>query len=282
MKRYWSGQYINDDSRYPDNDWLSSLLMTFNRLIFSLLLLFLKMEMLINRLEKERVQYRQQMHSELEAQRVQMKNMMEANMKQAEQEREAFTKDNRALEERFLEMQKSNEENMKLIRNMIALIAKQHKEKEVLREDAISKELPRDKMEGLLNEMSERHTDEVRALLKETDDQFEGAKKLKQETGDEGDENTYHKNLDEVPEMIKLRSEAVEDVQKKITETHQEQGKVETSSYIQRGLKAVAAIAPAIGKVAAVFRPDLAPMAEAAGAAIGASAQGLSEVCSIM
>ena len=238
------------------------------------------MEMLITRLEKERVQYRQQMHSELEAQRVQMQNMMAANMKQAEQEREAFIKDNQALEERFLEVQKSNEENMKLIRNMTALIAKQHKEKEVLKENA--KELPRDKMEGLLNEMSERHKDEVSALLKETDDQFEGAKKLKQETSDEGDDNTCHKNLDEVPEMIKLRSEAVEDVQKKITETHQEQGKVETSSYIQRGLKAVSKIAPAIGTVAAVFRPDLAPMAKAAGTAIGAAAQGLSEVCSIM
>ena len=230
------------------------------------------MEMLNTRLEKEREQYQQQMRSELEAQRVQMKNMIEANMKQAEQEREALIKDNQALVERFQEVQKSNEENMKLIRNMTALIAKQHKKKDVLRKNA--KELPRDKMEGLLNEMSERHTGEVRALLKETDDQFEGAKKLKQETSDEGDENTYHKNLDEVPEMIKSRSEAVEDVQKKITETHQEQGRVETPSNIQRGLRAVAAIAPAIGTVAALFRPDLAPMAEAAGTAIGASAQG--------
>ena len=200
-------------------------------------------------------------------------------MKQTEQEREALIKDNQALEERFQEVQKSNEKNMKLMRNMTALIAKQHKEKEVLRENA--KELPRDKMEGLLNEMSERHTDEVSALLMKTNDQFEGAKKLKQETSDEGDENTCHKNLKEVPEMIKLRSEAVEDVQKKITETHQEQRKGETSSYIQRGLKAIAAIAPAIGKVTAVVRPDLAPMAEAASTAIGASAQGLSGVCGI-
>ena len=212
------------------------------------------MEMLITRLEKEREQYQQQMRSELEAQRVQMKNMMEASMKQAEQEREALIKDNQALVERFQEVQKSNEENMKLIINMTALIAKQHKKKDVLRKNA--KELPRDKMEGLLNEMSERHTDEVSALLMKTDDQFEGANKLKQETSDEGDENTCQKNLKEVPEMIKLRSEAVEDVQKKITETHQEKRKGETSSYIQRGLKAIAAIAPAIGQVAAVARPD--------------------------
>ena len=180
------------------------------------------MEILITRLEKDGVQYRQQMHSELEAQRVQMQNMMVANMKQAEQEREAFIKDNQPLEERFLQVQRSiNEENMKLIRNMTRLMHhEQHKEKEVLREN--SKELPRDKMEALLNEMSERHTDEERASLQEIDDEFEGAKTLRQETGDEGGENTCHKNLDQVPEMIELRSEAVGIVQKKITETLQE------------------------------------------------------------
>ena len=179
------------------------------------------MEILITRLEKDGVQYRQQMHSELEAQRVQMQNMMVANMKQAEQEREAFIKDNQPLEERFLEVQRSNEENMKLIRNMTRLMHhEQHKEKEVLRES--SKELPRDKMEALLNEMSERHTDEERASLQEIDDEFEGAKTLRQETGDEGGEDSCHKNLDQVPEMIELRSEAVGIVQKKITETLQE------------------------------------------------------------
>ena len=238
------------------------------------------MEMLIARIEKERVQYQQQMHIELEAQRVQMQNMMAANMKQAEQEREAFIKDNQALEERFLEVQRSNEENMKLIRNMTALIARQHEEKELLRENA--KELPCDKMEGLLNEMSERHTDEVRGLLKETGDQFEGAKKLKQETGDESDENACHKNLDEVPEMIKLRSEAVEDVQKKITETHQEQEKVETSSYIKNGLKIVARTAVPIGQIISIAQPETAPFAVPAGAAIGAAAEALSNECSIM
>ena len=179
------------------------------------------MEILITRLEKDGVQYRQQMHSELEAQRVQMQNIMVANMKQAEQEREAFTKDNQPLEERFLEVQRSNEENMKLIRNMTRLMHhEQHKEKEVLREN--SKELPRDKMEALLNEMSERHTDEERASLQEIDDEFEGAQTLRQETGDEGGENSCHKNLDQVPEMIELRSEAVGIVQKQITETLQE------------------------------------------------------------
>ena len=176
------------------------------------------MEMVITRLEKEMVQCLQQVYSKLEAQRVQMQNMMAANMKQAEQEREAFVMDSQTLEECFLELQRSNEENMNLKKNMTALIARQHKE-EVLRENA--KELPRDKMEGLLNKMSERHTDEVSALLKETDGQFEGAKPVTK--GTKVHTTKIWTFLDEVPEMIKLRSEAVEDLQKKITETHQEQ-----------------------------------------------------------
>ena len=70
------------------------------------------MEILITRLENERVQYRQLMHRELEAQRVQMQNMMAANMKQAEQEREAFIKDNQALEERFLETSRARKRGL--------------------------------------------------------------------------------------------------------------------------------------------------------------------------
>ena len=137
-------------------------------------------------------------------------------------------------------------------------------------------------MEGLLNEMSERHTDDVMALLKETDDQFEGAKKLKQETSDEGEETICHKNLDEVPEMIKLRSEAVEDVQKKITETHQEQEEVETSSYIKKGLKVIARTAIPIGQIISIVHPETAPFAVPASAAIGTAAETLSNECSIM
>ena len=224
------------------------------------------MEILITRLENERVQYRHLMHRELEAQRLQMQNMMAANMKQAEQEREAFIKDNQALEERFLEVQRSNEENMKLIRNMTVLIAKQHEEKEVLRENA--KELPKDKMEALLNEMSERHADEVGALLKETEGQFEEISKLKQETSDEEDENICQKKMDEIPETIKLRSEAVGNVQKKITETRQEQEEVGISSYIKKGLKVIARTAVPIGSIISIVQPEKAPIVGPASAAI--------------
>ena len=236
------------------------------------------MEMLIARIEKERVQYQQYIYSELEAQRVQMQNMMAANMKQAEQERDAFIKDNQASEERFLEVQRSNEENMKLIRNMTHLITKQHKEKEVLRENA--KELPKDRMEALLNEMSKRHANEVGALLKETEGQFEDIK-LKQETSDEEDENTCHEKLDEVPDMIKLRSEIVGNLSKKITETHQEQNKVEMSSIIKKGLKFIARTAVPIAALFAFVQPQRALLAMSVSTAFSTTVE-LSDVCGIM
>ena len=209
------------------------------------------MEMLIDRIEKERIQYQQHIYSELEAQRVQMQNMMAANMKQAEQEREAFIKDNQASEMRFLEVQRSNEENMKLIRNMTHLIAKQHKEKEFLRENA--KELPKDKMEAL----------------------------LKQETSDEEDENTCHEKLDEVPDMIKLRSEIVGNLSKKISETHQEQNKVEMSSIIKKGLKFIARAAIPITSLFAIVQPQRGVLAATVSAAL-TSAVELSDACGIM
>ena len=227
------------------------------------------MEMLIARLETQRAQYRQQMFSELEAQRVQMQNMMAA-----------FIKDNQALEERFLEVQRSNEENMKLIRNMTALIARQHKEKEVLRENA--KELPKDKMEGLLNEMSERHADEFGALLKETEGQFEEINKLKQEISDEEDENVCHKKMDEIPEMIKLRSEAVGNERKKIAETSQEQEQGWISSCTKKVLKVIARTAKPTGSIISIAQPETAAFVEPASDAIGSVADELSDVCSVM
>ena len=88
--------------------------------------------------------------------------------------------------------------------------------------------------------------------------------------------------MDAVPEMIKLRSEAVEDVQKKITETHQDQEEVETSSYIKKGLKVIARTAVPIGQIISIVQPETAPFALPASAAIGTAAEALSNECSIM
>ena len=163
---------------------------------------------------------------------------------------------------------------------MTVLISKQHEEKEVRRENA--KELPKDEMEALLNETSLRHADEVGALLKETEGQFEEISKLKQQTSDEEDENICQKKMDEIPETIKLRSEAVGNVQKKITETRQEQEEVGISSYIKKGLKVIAPTAVPIGSIISIVQPETAPIVGPASAAISSAAEELSDVCSIM
>ena len=112
------------------------------RTVFSSFFLLAKMEMLIARLEKERAEVREKIKIEMEVQQEQLQNMEAAHMGQAEQEREAFIKENHALEERFLEMQKSNEENMKMIKNMSELIAKHEAEKMKLRTQTKTNWLP--------------------------------------------------------------------------------------------------------------------------------------------
>ena len=152
------------------------------------------------------------------------------------------------------------------------------KKKEVLRENA--KELPKDRMEALLNEMSKTHADGVGALLKEREGHFEDIK-LKQETSDEEDENTCHEKLDEVPDMIKLRSEIVGNLSKKISETHQEQNKVEMSSIIKKGLKFIARAAVPIAALFAFVQPQRALLVMSVSTAFSTTVE-LLDVCGNM
>ena len=66
------------------------------------------MEMLQAKQQEETNRLREQMEAEAKAQRDQMDNMMKASMKQAEEDRRAFMQENEALNQRLLEMQKSN------------------------------------------------------------------------------------------------------------------------------------------------------------------------------
>ena len=238
------------------------------------------MEMLIARLAEERAGLRQQIQSELEAQRVQMQNMMAANMSQAEQEREAFIRENQGLEERFLAMQKSNEDNMRVIKDMSVLIAKHEREKKELRANV--EKIPRDEMEGLLEEMSNKHSEEVKALLEKADDQLEGMKKIKVPSGDEEKEETCSKNLDELPQLINSRTERVSNLQQKIADTQHEQEELEKPSSMKKGLKIFAKLAPLAGVAMAAFRPDTAAFAVPLATAAGTAADQLAEECSIM
>ena len=225
------------------------------------------MDRLISRLAEERSALRQQMQSDMDKQRIQMENMMAASMREAEKERKAFIRENKALEERFLAMKKSNEENMKKIQNMSELIAKQEKEKKELRENA--KELPQEEFEGRLTEMSGKHDEEAKAFLGAAIDMNE----MKEPNS---------KDEKELPQMINERRKRAAGLQKRIEDTHQEQAKVEKPSYWKDGLKFVARAAPVVGKVVAAVQPQTAGYAVTVADAVAASANFLSQECSIM
>ena len=231
------------------------------------------MEILIARSEKERAGLREQMRSEMEVQKEQLQNMMEARMGQAEKDREAFIKENLALEERVLEMQKSNEENMKIIKNMSELIAKHEGEKIKLR--ALMTALPKEKMEASLKEMDDRHSEEIRVLLEKMDTQIDGIEKS-------SDDPEFYSTAEE-KELMNSRKKMVDGLQQRIAETEKEQQAVEKSSYMKQGLKVLATMAPVAGKAIAVCHPPSAPYAEPIASVVSTTALALSECdCSIM
>lgn len=243
------------------------------------------MEMLIARMEKERAGMREQMANELKVQREQLQNMMAASMKQAEREREAFIQENHALEDRFLEMQKSNEENMKTIKNMSELIAKHEEEKLELRTQM--RALPKDEMEASLKIMSDRHSEEVTAMHEKMDIQLDGIKKIKESSDDEALYSTEKgkeraADLEELPQLMTSRAQMVGSLQQKMAETEKEREAVDKPSFLKQGFKVVAQVAPVAGKALALY-PPAKPYAEPVAAVVGAVAGALSECdCSIM
>lgn len=249
------------------------------------LFLLAKMEMLIARLEKERAGLREKMKSEMEVQQEQLQNMVAARMEQAEQEREAFIKENHALEEKFLEMQKSNEENMKMIKNLSELIAKHEGEKMKLRTETT---LPKEETEASLKEMNDRHTEEVRVLLEKMDIQIDGIDKMKKSSDEQELESTAEEkeraaNSEELPQLMNSRTQMVGGLQQRIAETEKEQQAVEKPSFMKQGFKVVAKVAPVAGKVIGLCHPPAAPYAEPIATGVSAVAEALSECdCSIM
>ena len=254
--------------------------------VFSYFFLLAKMEMLIARLEKERAELREKMKIEMEVQQEQLQNMEAASMGQAEQERQAFIKENHASEERFLEMQKSNEENMKMIKDMSELIVKHEAEKMKLRTQM--KVLPKEEMEVSLKEMTDRHSEEVRELLGKMDIQLDEIDRNKKSTDDleffsTAKEKERAANLEELPQLMNSRKEMVGDLQQRITMTEKEQQAVEKSSYMKEGLKVVSKLAPVAGKAIAAYYPLAAPYAEPIASVVSTAAEALSECdCSIM
>ncbi|KAL9979061.1 hypothetical protein ACROYT_G016656 [Oculina patagonica] len=78
----------------------------------------MEMEMLQAKQAEETKRLREQMQAEAKAQRDQMDNMMKASMKQAEEDRRAFMQENQALNERLVQMQKSNEGMQQMVESL--------------------------------------------------------------------------------------------------------------------------------------------------------------------
>ncbi|KAL9979073.1 hypothetical protein ACROYT_G016675 [Oculina patagonica] len=246
----------------------------------------LEMEMLIARLEKENEGMREKMADELKVQREQLQNMLAASMKKAEQEREAFIKENHELEERFLEMQKSNEDNMRTIKNIFELITKYEEEKLKLRMQM--RELPEDEMKASLKKMNDRHSEEVTAMLEKLDIQLDGIKKIKESGDDEALYSTKKEkgraaDWEELPQMMTSRAQMVGSLQQNMADTEKEREAVDKPSFLKQGLKVIAQKVPVVGEAIALY-PPAKPYAEPVAAVVGAFAKALSECddCSIM
>lgn len=243
------------------------------------------MEMLIGRLENERAGLRQQMSIDLQVQREQLQNMTAASMKQAEREREAFIKENHASEERFLEIQKSNEENMKITKSMTELIVRHEEEKVELRLKMGA--MPKEEVEASLRKMNDRHTEEVTALLEKMDIQLDGIKKIKESSDDEALHSTEKEkgragNPDELPQLMASRAQMVGNLQQRMAETEKEREAVEKPGFMKEGFKVIAQVAPVAGKAVALY-PPAKPYAEPVAAVVTVAALALSKCdCNIM
>lgn len=82
------------------------------------------MEILIKNLDEEKKRFSEQIKSERIVQEEQIENMMNANMKQAQEDRKVFIEENEALKDNLREIQKSNEENAKLIKQLSDLASR--------------------------------------------------------------------------------------------------------------------------------------------------------------
>lgn len=121
--------------------------------------------MLGRKQSEERQKLREQMDNELRLQREQMNNMVEANMKTAKQNREFLVQQNQDLQNKFLAVQKANEDNMKMIEKLSDLVAKQDKEKCRLSEQMeLNAQNVSERQEEIRAEMERRHKKEQEEL----------------------------------------------------------------------------------------------------------------------
>ncbi|XP_022804568.1 guanylate-binding protein 6-like isoform X2 [Stylophora pistillata] len=123
----------------------------------------LKMEML-REMQEEIKKFREQMDNDLRAHREQMKKMMEANMQQAQKERE------QELRNQILEMQKINEETLKMIKKLSDLVVRQEDRR--LDEEMQRTRATMEKKE-MLEQMEAKHQEEKERLRCEMEAKIE-------------------------------------------------------------------------------------------------------------
>jgi len=230
------------------------------------------MELLIQNLEEERKRFMEQMEIERSAHRDQMENMMAASMKHAQEERRAFARENQALQDRFLALQDCNEENMRMIKKLSDVAAKQKREKEELLQRM--KDQADVDQETLIKKMNDKHDEEMNALRDGMNAKL--------------DEVITHAPPDETvkcgtPALINKRTKEADCLQRKIDETHEKQQAVEKPSFWKKALKFVGKVAPAVGRIVSLAVPVAAPIAIPVAAAAGKVIEFASDhICSVM
>lgn len=232
-----------------------------------------QMEMLIQNLEEERKRFKEQMELERNEHREQMENMMAASMRHAQEERGAFVRENQALQDRFLALQDCNEENMKMIKKLSDVAAKQKREKEELLQKI--KDQADVDQETLIKRINDKHNEEMGALRDDMNVKLDEV--MKQASPDE----TVKCGT---PGLINRRIKDVDSLQRKIDETHEQQQAVEKPGFWKKAMKFVGkVVVPAVGTAVSAVVPVVAPIVAPIAAVASVAIDFLSDhICSVM
>ena len=227
------------------------------------------MEMLIKNLEEERKRFTEQIESERKANRDQMENMMAASMRHVHEERRAFVRENQALQDRFLALQDCNEENMKMIKKLSDVAAKQKREKvELLQKMKDQADVDQ---ETLRKKINDKHDEERNALREEMN------AKLDEVIKRAPPEDTVKCGT---PGLIDKRTKEADCLQRKIDKTHKKQQTVEEPGFWKKALKFVGkVVVPIAGIVVSAVIPAVAPIVAPITAAVGKIAE---HICCVM
>ena len=95
------------------------------------------MERLQKRFEEEGKILREQMEADAKAERDQMDNMLKASMKQAKEDRRAFMQENRTLNARLGQMQKSNKEMQQMVESLRSQLLQNQGRREEVRKPSL-------------------------------------------------------------------------------------------------------------------------------------------------